>query len=71
MPASQVSCSQSSVAVQQAPRLHESPFNHVPSTFSATCNPHLPPVPYSPVTYFTNQVNGEIYPTTEKIKDRL
>ena len=43
MPASQVSASQSSVAVQQAPRLHESPCNnnlHASSTFSATCNPH-------------------------------
>ena len=39
MPASQVSASQSSVAVQQAPRLHELQFNHAPSTFSTRCNP--------------------------------
>ena len=61
MPASQVSASQSSVTVQQAPRLHESPFNnnlHASSTFSTTCNLHQSPVPYSPMTYLTNRGNG-------------
>ena len=61
MPASQVSASQSSVAVQQAPRLHESTFNnnlHASSTFSTTCNPHQSLVPYSPMTYLTNRGNG-------------
>ena len=61
MPASQVSAFQSSVAVQQAPRLHESPFNnnlHASSTFSTTCNPHQSSVPYSPMTYLANCGNG-------------
>ena len=39
MPESQVSATQSSVAVQQAPRLHELQFDHAPSTFSTRCNP--------------------------------
>ena len=71
MPPSQVSASQSLVAVQQAPRLPESPYNHAPSTFSTTCNPHQSPVPYLLMTYLTNRGNGEIYPTIEKIKDGL
>ena len=72
MPASQVSASQSSVAVQQAPRLHESPFNnnlHASSTFSATCNPHQSPVPYSPMTYLTNCRNdGRSIPPLKRSK---
>ena len=71
MPESQVSATQSSVAVQQAPRLHDLRFNHAPSTFSTRCNPRQSPVPYSPITYLTNRGNGQIYPTIEKIKDRL
>ena len=65
MPASQVSASQSSAAVQQAPRLHELQFNHAPSTFSTRCNPRQSPVSYLPMTYLTN---CEIYPTTKKIR---
>ena len=75
MPASQVSASQSSVAVQQAPRLHESPFNnnlHASSTFSATCNPHQSPIPYSLMTSRIHKSRKwKIYPTIEKIKDKL
>ena len=61
MPASQVSASQFSVAVQQAPKLYESPLNnnpHASSTFSTTCNPHQSPVPYSPMTCLTNHGNS-------------
>ena len=50
-----------SIAVQQAPRLHNSPFNnnlHASSTFSTTCNSHKSPVPYSPMTYLPNSRNG-------------
>ena len=50
-----------SIAVQQAPRLHNSPFNnnlHASSTFSTTCNSHKSPVPYSPTTYLPNSRNG-------------
>ena len=50
-----------SIAVQQAPRLHNSPFNnnlHASSTFSTTCNSHKYPVPYSPMTYLPNRRNG-------------
>ena len=50
-----------SIAVHQAPRLHNSPFNnnlHASSTFSTTCNSHKSPVPYSPMTYLPNSRNG-------------
>ena len=50
-----------SIAVQQAPRLHNSPFNnnlHASSTFSTTCNSHKSPVPYLPMTYLPNSRNG-------------
>ena len=61
MPASQVSASQSSVAVQKAPRLLEPPFNNnldASSKCLGRCTSFESPVPYSPLTYLTNRGNG-------------